>query len=26
MGLVWGPLSLVTTTKELLDRKAAAPV
>jgi hypothetical protein len=26
LGLERGPLSLVTTTEELLDRKAAAPV
>jgi hypothetical protein len=26
MGLEWGPLSLVSTTEELLDRKVAAPV
>jgi hypothetical protein len=26
VGLERGPLSLVSTTKELLDRKAAAPV
>jgi hypothetical protein len=26
MGLERGPLSLVTTTEELLDRKVAAPV
>jgi hypothetical protein len=26
MGLERGPLSLVSTTKELLDRKVAAPV
>jgi hypothetical protein len=26
MGLEWGPRSLVSTTKELLDRKVAAPV
>jgi hypothetical protein len=26
VGLEWGPLSLVTTTEELLDRKVAAPV
>jgi hypothetical protein len=26
MGLERGPLSLVSTTEELLDRKAAAPV
>jgi hypothetical protein len=26
VGLVWGPLSLVSTTEELLDRKVAAPV
>jgi hypothetical protein len=25
-GLEWGPLSLVSTTEELLDRKVAAPV
>jgi hypothetical protein len=24
--LEWGPLSLVSTTEELLDRKLAAPV
>jgi hypothetical protein len=24
--LEWGPLSLVSTTEELLDRKVAAPV
>jgi hypothetical protein len=26
MGLEWGPLSLVSTTEELHDRKVAAPV
>jgi hypothetical protein len=26
VGLEWGPLSLVSTTEELLDRKVAAPV
>jgi hypothetical protein len=26
VGLDWGPLSLVSTTEELLDRKVAAPV
>jgi hypothetical protein len=26
VGLEWGPLSLVSTTKELLDTKVAAPV
>jgi hypothetical protein len=26
VGLVLGPLSLVSTTEELLDRKVAAPV
>jgi hypothetical protein len=26
MGLEWGPLSLVSTTEELLDRKVAASV
>jgi hypothetical protein len=26
VGLEWGPLSLVSTTEELLDRKLAAPV
>jgi hypothetical protein len=26
MGLEWGPLSLVSTTEELLDRRIAAPV
>jgi hypothetical protein len=26
VGLKWGPLSLVSTTEELLDRKVAAPV
>jgi hypothetical protein len=26
VGLEWGPLSLVSTTEELLDRKIAAPV
>jgi hypothetical protein len=26
MGLEWGPLSLVSTIEELLDRKVAAPV
>jgi hypothetical protein len=26
MGLEWGPLSLVSTTEELLDRKVEAPV
>jgi hypothetical protein len=26
VGLEWGPLSLMTTTEELLDRKVAAPV
>jgi hypothetical protein len=26
VGLEWGPLSLVNTTEELLDRKVAAPV
>jgi hypothetical protein len=26
LGLEWGPLSLVSTTEELLDRKVAAPV
>jgi hypothetical protein len=26
MGLEWGPLSLMSTTEELLDRKVAAPV
>jgi hypothetical protein len=26
VGLKWGPLSLVSTTKELLDKKVAAPV
>jgi hypothetical protein len=25
-GLEWGPLSLVSTTEEILDRKVAAPV
>jgi hypothetical protein len=25
VGLEWGPLSLVSTTEELLDRKVAAP-
>jgi hypothetical protein len=25
-GLEWGPLSLVSTTEELLDRNVAAPV
>jgi hypothetical protein len=26
VGLEWGPLSLVSITEELLDRKVAAPV
>jgi hypothetical protein len=26
LGLEWGPLSLMSTTEELLDRKVAAPV
>jgi hypothetical protein len=26
VGLEWGPLSLVSTTEELLDRKVAAPI
>jgi hypothetical protein len=26
VGLEWGPLSLVSTTEELLDREVAAPV
>jgi hypothetical protein len=26
VGLEWDPLSLVSTTEELLDRKVAAPV
>jgi hypothetical protein len=26
VGLEWGPLSFVSTTEELLDRKIAAPV
>jgi hypothetical protein len=26
VGLEWGPLSLVRTTEELLDRKVAVPV
>jgi hypothetical protein len=26
VGLEWGPLSLVSTTEELLDKKVAAPV
>jgi hypothetical protein len=26
VGLEWGPLSLSSTTEELLDRKVAAPV
>jgi hypothetical protein len=26
VGLEWGPLSLLSTTEELLDRKVAAPV
>jgi hypothetical protein len=26
VGLEWGPLSLVSTTGELLDRKVATPV
>jgi hypothetical protein len=26
VGLEWGPLSLVSTTEELLDGKVAAPV
>jgi hypothetical protein len=26
VGLEWGPLSLVSTTEELLDRKVASPV
>jgi hypothetical protein len=26
VGLEWGPLSLVSTTEELFDRKVAAPV
>jgi hypothetical protein len=26
VGLEWGPLSLVSTTERLLDRKVAAPV
>jgi hypothetical protein len=26
VGLEWGPLSLVSTTEEILDRKVAAPV
>jgi hypothetical protein len=26
VGLEWGPLSLMSTTEELLDRKVAAPV
>jgi hypothetical protein len=26
VGLEWGPLSLVSTTEEQLDRKVAAPV
>jgi hypothetical protein len=26
VGLEWGPLSLVSTTEELPDRKVAAPV
>jgi hypothetical protein len=26
MGLEWGPLSLMSTTEEILDRKVAAPV
>jgi hypothetical protein len=26
LGLEWGPLSLVSTTEELLDRKVGAPV
>jgi hypothetical protein len=26
VGLEWGPLSLVSTPEELLDRKVAAPV
>jgi hypothetical protein len=26
VGLEWGPLSLVSKTEELLDRKVAAPV
>jgi hypothetical protein len=26
VGLEWGPLSLVSTTEELLNRKVAAPV
>jgi hypothetical protein len=26
VGLEWGPLSLVSTTEELLDRKVEAPV
>jgi hypothetical protein len=26
VGLEWGPLSLVSTTDELLERKVAAPV
>jgi hypothetical protein len=26
VGLEWGPLSLVSTTEELLDRKVAASV
>jgi hypothetical protein len=26
VGLEWGPLSLVSTTEKLLDRKVAAPI
>jgi hypothetical protein len=26
VGLEWGPLSLVSTTEELLDRKVVAPI
>jgi hypothetical protein len=26
VGLEWGPLSLVSTTEKLLDRKVSAPV
>jgi hypothetical protein len=26
VGLKWGPLTLVSTTEELLDRKVATPV
>jgi hypothetical protein len=26
VGLEWGPLSLMSTTEELLDRKVASPV